>query len=216
MTYGDGNMEPEDQFDEYETEEELAEEFGEKPGVVERVKAVAKRKHAAAKERAAEERAYQAYKHPDAAEVAGVEQDYSKAPQFAKRKASEDAAAATRRVAKKARMGALKRRAKAGVQRAAKRVKTKARAAMRDADRPKKAPGLFEFGGGGILADPMGRGTGKAPSFELGFGGGRKARGFELGFGGDFSLFGEPKKPRKQKPRKHGKRKPKKQGFSLF
>jgi len=196
-------MDPEDAYDEYEDDDDLAKEFGKKPGIVARAKAVAKRKASAAKEAAKGERDYQAYKHRDAAEIAGVEYDHSKAPEYAKRKEREDAEALVRKAQRKAKLSQYKTTAKQKMRSGIANISRK----MKEQPKGKAAPGLFDFGGGGgggMLSDPMGFGSGKAPSFDLGIGGG-KGRSFDLGIGGGFS-FGSKKRGKKRKRKE----------FSLF
>ena len=197
--------ETEDKFDTYESEEDMASEFGSpKTGIVERAKTLAKAKVSGVKKKLKDEQEYQDYKHPDVAYLKGgkTTTDFEKSEEFAERlekeketKAEKKAASAVKRAARRA---AVKTYAKTTVKPAVKKIVTKAITEMKKGDTGgKPGGGMFEMG----------------PGFStFGETGGKKQSGFSL-FGegqgkksADFSIFGEGKK---------GKKTPKQQ-FDIF
>ena len=178
-------MEVEDSLDEYDTEEELAEEFSPPKGIIGRTKRVAGRAVETAKEKAKKEADYRAYKHQDLAYIASGKRP-EKSAEFDARLAAERQAAAERR--EKAVAVRAQRRAT---------IKATARAKVAEWKKQKKAKPVTRgddqiFGGIGGSGFDLGLGSSKG--FDpIGFGGGK---GFDpIGFGKPgknkkkFSLF---------------------------
>jgi hypothetical protein len=155
-------------------------------GILERAKVVAAQKKAEFDKGVEKEKRYKAYKHPDAAYIAGAapKTDYEEAGEFAERKEKEDAEAAARRARKQAAIRSAAAKAGSAVRAGGQNIARKFQKAMKEPRRPARQRNDNDmlFGSGfGKGFDPVGLGSGKRID-PLGMGGGKRRQA-------KFSLF---------------------------
>jgi len=154
-------------------------------GILERAKVVAAQKKAEFDKGVEKEKRYKAYKHPDAAYIAGAapKTDYEEAGEFAERKEKEDTEAAARRARKQAAIRSAAARAGSAVRAGGQNIARKFQQAVREKPRRparQKNDNDMLFGSGfGKGFDPVGLGSGKRID-PLGMGGKRRQAKFSL------------------------------------